>query len=99
MPHITNGHYECTTVIFNPMVPLNPDTNEAIYCTMRFVVDQGKKIGLCCGTLTFDQPLYLKANHINYSFPDEFVSVHLRLGGFHQLMSFLGAGCKLFKGS
>ena len=75
--YITNGHYECTTVIFNPMVPLNPDTNEIIYCTMRFVVDEGEKIGLCCGTLTFDQPLYLKANHIKYSFPDEFVSVHL----------------------
>ena len=31
--------------VFNPMVPLNPETNEAIYCTMKFVADQAKKCG------------------------------------------------------
>ena len=36
----------------------------------------------------------MKHNHL-----DEFEKIHVRLGGFHQLMSFLGAGCKLFEGS
>ena len=44
MLQITKGHYECTTVIFNPMVPLNPETNEAIYCTMKFVGDEVEKV-------------------------------------------------------
>ena len=48
MSQITKGHYECTTVILNPMVPLNPETNEAIYCAMKFVADQVEKVGFCC---------------------------------------------------
>ena len=52
---------------------------------------------LCCGSLTFDQPLYLKANHLKHSHLDE--KIHARVGGFYQLTSFLGAGCKLSEGS
>ena len=40
-----------------------------------------------------------KANCIKHSYPNEFISIHLCLGGFHQLMSFLGAGYKLLEGS
>ena len=65
MSQVTKGHHECTTVIFNPMVPLNSETS-------------GAKVGLCCGTLTFDQPLCLKANRIKHSYPDELISIHLR---------------------
>ena len=80
------------------MVPLNPETHEAIYSTMFFVKEQARLAGICCGALTFDQPLYLKAKQIKHDTNDEFNSLYPRLGGFHQLMSFLGAGCKLFEG-
>ena len=58
-----------------------------------------QKRRLCCGTLTFDQPLYLKACRIKADSNTEFNNIHLRLGGFHQLMSFLVAGCKVLEGS
>ena len=99
MSEIVYGHYEYTAITFNPMVPLNPETNEAIYSTMSFVKEQAEQIKLCCGALTFDQPLYLKANMIKTNNGDEFKSIHLRLGGFHQLMSFLGTIGKLYEGS
>ena len=52
-----DGHVECSSVIINPMGPLNPETNEAICSTMRFVKEQASKMGVCCAALTFDQPL------------------------------------------
>ena len=97
MSDIVYGHLECSSVIFNPMV--NPETNEAVYSTMTFAKQQAKSMGMCCGALTFDQPLYLRANHIKYENYLEFKDLHIRLDGFHQLMSFLGAGCKLFEGA
>ena len=93
---VAGGHFECTTVVFNPMVPVIPETNESMYSTMLFVKEQAILSGMCCATLIFDQPLYLKANKIKYDSGDEFKSIYMQLGGFHQLMSFLGAGCKLF---
>ena len=99
MPDIIDSHFECSSVIINPMVPLNPETNEAICSTMRFVKEQASKMGMCCAALTFDQPLYLKANKIKYNSSDEFKKLHIRLGGCHQLMSFLGSGGKLLTGS
>jgi len=79
MSEIVNGHYECTAITFNPMVPLNPETNEAIYSTMSFVKEQAEQIKLCCGALKFDQPLYLKSNMIKTNNDDEFKNIHLRL--------------------
>ena len=61
---VVDGHFECTTVVFNPMVLLNQETNESVYSTMLFLKEQVRSAGMCCATLTFDQPLYLKANKI-----------------------------------
>lgn len=43
--------------------------------------------------VTFDQPLYAKAVEIVYSADptDQVSKIFVRLGGFHLLMSFLGA--------
>lgn len=56
-------------------------------------------MGLCCAVLTFDQPLYLRSYKIKHSKALDFQKMVLRVGGFHQLMSFLGAGCKLMENS
>lgn len=71
------------------MVPLNPSTNDAIYSTMIYVVRQARMLGMCCTCLTFDEPLYQKAMAIKVCNQNEFAHLHLRLGGFHQLMSFM----------
>ena len=52
---------------------------------------------MCCTSLTFDQPLPWKAKEIKAGKSPEFDSIYLKLGDFHQLMSFLGGGCKLMK--
>lgn len=80
------------------MVPLNPETSKSVYSTKFFVNEQARSAGVCCATLTFDQPLQLNGNKIKYDSGNEFKSIYPRLSGFHQLMSFLGAGCKLFEG-
>ena len=90
---------QCTTVVYNPMVPLNPETNEAVQSTMVFVMNQAHKAGMCCATLTFDQPLYLRAYRLKADDPQSFSKLFLRLGGFHLLVSYLGAGCKLMEDS
>ena len=99
MSQVVDGHFECTAVVFNLMVPLNSETNESMYSTVLFVKEQARSAGKCCATLIFDQPLYLKSNKIKYDSGDEFKSIYLRLNGFHLLSSFLGPGCKLFEGA
>jgi hypothetical protein len=68
-----------------PMIPLNPSSDEAMYSTiMSYVYTQAKKANMCCATLTFDQPLYLKAKKIKADSGSEFDHMLLRLGGFYQ---------------
>ncbi len=61
---VVKGDCQCSAVMYNPMVQLNPQTNEAVYSTLLFVGAQAKKAGMCCATLTFDQPLYAKGYKI-----------------------------------
>ena len=81
----------------HPIIPLDPSSYEAVYSTLDFIREEIKKKSICCTSLTFDQPLYWKAKEIKADKSREFDSIHLKLGGFHQLTSFLGAGCKLMK--
>ncbi len=46
MSDVVTGTCECTTVVYNPMIPLNPQTNEAVYSTMLYVLSQANKLGL-----------------------------------------------------
>ena len=92
MSKTANGPFQCSTIIYNPMVPLNPSTWEAVYSTMVFIKKQAENVGQHCAILTFDQPLYYKAYCVKQEHDVEFQNMFVRLGGFHQLMSFLGAG-------
>ena len=86
-------------MIYNPMIPLNPQTDESVYSTMLFVDLQARKAGMCCATLTFDQPLYLKSYKIKQDNLSDFNKIFLHPDGLHQLMSFLGAGSKFMEAS
>ena len=80
MSEIAKGMCHSTVVLYNPMIPLNPQTNEAVFSTMGFVKSQAKKAGFCCATLTFDQPLYMKGYKIKHDNAPEFENIYLRLG-------------------
>jgi hypothetical protein len=44
MSKVEVGTCQSTAVVYNPMIPLNPQTNEAVYSTMAFVLGQAKKM-------------------------------------------------------
>ena len=68
-----------------------------MYSTLSFVNEEIKKKSMYCTSLTFNQPLYWKTKEIKADKSPEFHSIYLKLGGVHQLVSFLGAGCKLME--
>ena len=77
--------------------PLDPSPYDAVYSTMSFVKQEIKQKRICCTSLTFDLPLFWKASEIKADKSPKSDCIHLKLGGFHQLMSFMGAGCKLMQ--
>ena len=99
MSKVNAGHADCTTVVYNLKIPLNPSTNDDVYSTMTFVQQQTNKLGMCCASLTFDQPLYINSYIIKQDNQHQCKHINLRLVGFHQLMSFLGVGCIIMEGS
>ena len=66
---------------------------------MVFVLHQAGKLGMYCAAFTFDQSLHLRAYRIKEENRHEFQNLTLWVGGFHQLMSFIGAGCRLMEGT
>ena len=89
-----------SSVMFLPMIDLDPTDPSCIYTTMKFVSSQARRYD-ATPILTFDQPLYWKALTIIQPQPDSSVlkGMVLRLGGFHMQMSFLGSIGHLMAGS
>ena len=71
--------------------------DDAIYSTAPFVKQQIKQKRICCTSLTFNLLLFWKASEIKADKSAEFNCFHLKLGGFHQLMSLMGTKCKLMQ--
>ena len=53
----------------------------AFIITVIFVQSQAIKCGMCCKTLTFDQPLYLKSYKIKQDNHPQFRRLFLHVGG------------------
>ncbi|GFS26848.1 hypothetical protein ElyMa_007067800 [Elysia marginata] len=96
----TGEHSGKSSIFFLPMIDLNPSDMSCVYSTLLFVAKEAKRHNKK-PVLTFDQPLWWKAQMIVLSEPSdsELKSFVLRLGGFHTLMSFLGAIGKIMAGS
>ena len=75
-----------------PIISLDATDMNALSSRLSFISDQSKNVDLVNPpTVTFDQPLNVKAVKIALSMN---MYIIVRLGGFHQLMSFLGSiGC------
>ena len=79
-----------------PVINLHATDTTALYSLLSFVTDQSSKLNVPTPSITFDQPLYVKAYN---SVSSMNMNIFVRLGEFHQLMSFLGSiGC-LMEGS
>lgn len=71
-----------------PIINLSATDLNALYSLLTFLTEQSSKLNLPMPAVTFDQPLYIKAYEIASSMN---MKIFVRLGGFHQLMSYLGS--------
>ena len=79
-----------------PVLNLSATNMTTLHSLLCFVVEQSKNNKLPTPSITFDQPLYVKAYEIAMS---NKIEIFVRLGGFHQLMSFLESTGSLMEGS
>ena len=82
---------EKSSVVFMPMIDMNPSGISCVYSTLIFKCDQAKKYDIT-PIVTFDQPLWWKATIIMENEPQnsKLKNIVLRLGGFYTQMSYLG---------
>ncbi|KAK6168833.1 hypothetical protein SNE40_020007 [Patella caerulea] len=80
-----------------PLLDLNPTDESTIFSLICYVDKQARQCKMPCTTITFDQPLYIKAVEVTAAIQCETVVV--RLGGFHTLMNAVGAIFHLMRGS
>ena len=90
-------HPGATSVMFLPMIAMDPNDLSCIYSTLNFISSHAAKYNVC-PVVTFDQPLWLKAFTIVESQP-QLQPMVIRLGGFHTMMSYLGCIGHLMRGS
>jgi len=93
--------YEVTFVRYQPFINAPPNDYDTIFTALLTGVEESKSLNQVTCLVTFDQPLYLKARDILASRPADpaLSNVVLRLGGFHLLMSFMGAIGYIMQGS
>ena len=84
------NHPPQTAIAMLPIIDINPSDYTCLYSTLLYVIDQSKKLGMITPCVTFDQPLWFKAKSLD---------IVVCLGGFHTLMSFVGAVGSLIVGS
>ena len=78
-----------------PVINLSATNMTTLHSLLYFVVEQSKNNKVPTPSITFEQPLYVKAYEI--PMPNK-MEIVVRLGGFHQLMSFLGSIGSLMEG-
>lgn len=92
------GKYDVSEIKILPFIDLNPNNPSCIFTAIKFAAEQCTKSGQKTCFVTFDQPLYAKATEIVASSTD-LGNVVISLGGFHLLMSYLGAIGHIMSGS
>lgn len=93
--------HEKSALVPLPFINHDPNNQSTIYTAMIYAAKECEKLGQKKVFVTFDQPLCHKAFDILLAAPlDSVLSrVEIRLGGFHLLMSFLGAIGMIMGGS
>lgn len=79
---------EVTILNFVNCSPSDPGT---LYTALCYTQDICNKYDIKFCPVTFDQPIYIKAIEILFDHKLELKSLFIRIGGFHNVMSFMGA--------
>lgn len=88
--------FEKSKIVALPFINLSPSDPSTIYTALEFALSETRKSHQQSCIVTFDQPLFQKASEIVYA---KEMPIILRLGGFHLLMSFMGAVGFIMTGS
>ena len=82
-----------SSVMFLPIIDMNPSDPTCVYSTLHYISKHAEKHN-CTPIVTFDQPLFYKANAIIENEPSgsRVKNLVVKIGGFHKIMSFVG--CK-----
>jgi len=84
--------FDTTFTACLPFINAPPSDYDTIYTALVGAAEKSAAAGQQVCLVTFDQPLYMKARYIIANTTDDRLkNVIPRLGGFHLLMSFLGA--------
>lgn len=94
----TDNTYERSKVVCLPFINNPPSQYDTILTAILMAMEKCVKYNMKTCFVTFDQPLYIKAQEITSNNID-FKNVVVRLGGFHLLMSFMGAVGVIMSGS
>lgn len=86
--HLPQGR---TKVVYLPLIDMKPSDPDTMMTAMTKVQDLTSETGQDFSVLTCDQQLYRVAVQVKWAHPEKFKNMHLRLGGIHALMSFVGA--------
>lgn len=92
------GKYDKSRIDILPFINLDPNQPDTIYSALSYAQSLCVDNSLGIAPVTFDQPLYIKACEIVQSSP-ELDKVVVRLGGFHLIMSYMGAIGTIMSGS
>ena len=84
------GEFNISRIEILPFLNHNPTQPDTIYSALFYAQSLTEKYHLGMSYFTFDQPLYVKAADIIQASPD-ITSIFVRLGGFHMIMSYMGA--------
>ena len=101
MQTVSNGnHPGRAATLFMPIIDSKGTDPVCILSTMHFVAVQSARYNMT-PVLTFDQPLYWKSMSIKEEQDDssDLRNIVLRIGGFHQMMSFFGSIGYIMQGS
>lgn len=90
--------YECSKIVCLPFINATPNDYSTVYTSILTAHNECKSLNQNTCVVTFDQPLFWKARDVVACVSD-FSNVIVRLGGFHLLMSFMGAMGTIMAGS
>ena len=78
-----------TNIGYCPMINADSTEFSTIYTVLKHAQMVSDSLGQQDTVITFDLLIYIKAKQIQWRYPEEFVDVVIRMGGFHIALNFL----------
>ena len=91
------GDYRISQIDPMSFMNMDPTNLNTIYTAILIAVEECEKQDMTTCFVTFDQSVFIKASQI-VGASDDLSNVVVRLGGFHLLISFMGAAGNIMAG-